>query len=230
MSNLMTMRLIEAVIGLTFLAVLWWIGRTRNPLYLGALIAGTLCFVFDWTWCARSFFNATFNPDLMAIPGITTQGVFYPWCVAPAWGLAFGLPTALLVQASGWLDRKLGIFSYVLIWAGGGLLMVAIENLLTGVLGIYTYHQKPEFLLGTVPWSNVLLSGNLFLFCYLFSRSMYRWAALPAGVGFSPGNELARKGVLMGALPIWGAFVISYIIQLFWYGSADPWIESGRPF
>lgn len=230
MSNLMMMRLTEAVIAIAFIVVLYWIARQRNPLYLGAIIAGALCFVFDWAWCARSFFNATFNTDLMPIPGITTQGVFYPWSVSPAWGLAFGLPTILFVKASGWFERKLGVLSYVAIWLIGGVGMVAAENLLTGVLHIYTYHQKPEYLIGTVPWSNILLSGNLMLLCYLFSRSTHKWAALPDRVGFSLSNELARKGLVMGALPIWGAFVIAYIIQLFWYGSADPWLESGRPF
>lgn len=230
MSNLMQMRVIEAVIFLVYFVVLVWVLRRRDPLALGAIVAGTLCFVFDWAWCARSFFNATFNPDLIPIPGISVQGLFYPVAVAPAWGLAFGLPAVLLAQAGDWLDRRFGVLSWVLIWLVGGVGMTLAENLLTGVLGIYTYHQKPEFLLGTVPWSNILLSGNLMLLSYLFFRSMQTWAALPGGVGFALHNTLARKGLVMGALPIWGAFVIAYVIQLFWYGAVDPWVESGRPF
>lgn len=230
MSNLLTMRATEGVIALAFLATLIWVARQRNPLYAGAVIAGAICFVFDWAWCTRSFFNATFNRDLLPLPGITAQGVTYPWSIALAWGLAFGLPTVLLVIASEWFDRRLGALQYVAIWLLGAIGMTAVENLLTGVLRIYTYHQKPEYLIGTVPWSNLLLNGNLMLLCYAFSRSTWRWAALPANTGFSLASDDVRKGLVLGALPIWGAFVIAYLIQLFWYGLADPWTESGRPF
>jgi hypothetical protein len=102
--------------------------------------------------------------------------------------------------------------------------------LLVGGLQVYTYHQKPEFLVGSVPWSNLLLSGNLMMLCTLFFRCLQRWAALPARCGFDPGVETTWKGLLMGSLPIWGAFVITHMIQLFWYGAVDPWTESGRPF
>lgn len=230
MSNLVLMRLTEGGIFIAYFIVLIWIARRRDPLALGAVVAGTLCFVFDWAWCARSFFNATFNPDLIPIPLMSVSEIFYPVAVAPAWGLAFGLPAVLLTQALPTLQRRFGAFAYVLIWIGGGVGMTLAEQLLTGVLQVYTYHQKPEFLIGTVPWSNILLSGNLMLLATLFFRSMQDWAALPGGVGFSLSNALARKGLLMGALPVWGAFVIAYVVQLFWYGAAEPWVESGRPF
>ena len=230
MSNLMLMRVTEGGIFIAYFIALIWIARRRDPLALGAVLAGTLCFVFDWTWCARSFFNATFNPDLIPIPLMSVGNIFYPVAVAPAWGLAFGLPAVLLAQAGPWLDRKLGVFGWVLIWVVGGVGMTAAEELLTGVLQVYTYHQRPEYMIGTVPWSNILLSGNLMLLATLFFRCMQDWAALPGGVGLSPANALVRKGLVMGALPIWGAFVIAYVIQLFWYGYAEPWAESGRPF
>lgn len=230
MSSLLVVRSFEIAVFAAFLLTLIWIWRQRNPLYLGALIAGGFCFVFDWTWCARSFFNATFHPDLIDIPGLTTQGLSYPLSLPPAWALAFGLPTILLVKAAPWLDRRFGALGYVLVWVGGSAANMAAENLLVGVLHIYTYHQKPEFLCGVVPWSNLLLTGNLQLLCYAGLRYMQRWAALPARVEFGLRSESTWKGLAMGAMPIWAAFVLAYAVQLFWYGSADPWIESGRPF
>lgn len=230
MSNLTIVRSFEGVVAIGFVATLIWIWRQRNPLYLGTFLAGGLCFVFDWSWCSRSFFNATFNPALIHLPGVTTQGVFYPLLLPPAWALAFGLTTILLLRAAPWFDRRLGGFGYVAIWLIGGIGMTAGENLMVGLLHIYTYHQKPEYLIGTVPWANVLLSGNLQLLCYVFLRGMQKWAALPARAGFAPGRDTTWKGLTMGALPVWGGFVIAYVIELFWYGASNPWIESGRPF
>lgn len=230
MSNLAIMRSFEIVVFAIFIVALAWILRQRKPLYLGALLAGSMCFVFDWAWCTRSFFNARFNDDLIAIPGLTTLGVPYPVSLIPSWGLAFGLLIVLLVMAAPWLDRKLGKLSYVAIWLIMGVGMTAFEELLVSGLEVYTYYQKPEFLIVGVPWSNIWLSGNLILLCYLFLRAMQGWAAMPERVDFDFGSELVWKGMVMGALPIWGAFVIAYILQLFWYGSVDPWIDSGRPF
>ena len=230
MTSVAVVRSFEVAVFAIFALCIVGLLRQRKPLYLGAFLAGGVCFVFDWTWCARSFFNATFHPDLIPIPGMTTQGLSYPLSLPPAWALAFGLTTVLLVKAGPWLDRRFGLFGYVLVWVGASAVNMAAENFLVGVLQIYTYHQKPEFLCGVVPWSNLLLTGNLQLLCYAGLRCMQRWSGLPDRVEFSLGSEATWKGLVMGAMPIWAAFVLAYAVQLFWYGSADPWIESGRPF
>ncbi|MET0984378.1 MAG: hypothetical protein ABW034_03120 [Steroidobacteraceae bacterium] len=230
MSSLMTIRTFELIVATAFFAAILWACKLRNPLYLGALIGGAFCFVFDWAWCARSFFNATFHADLIPLPGIEVMGLAYPLVLPPAWGLAYGLTTILLVRVWPSIERRVGKAGYVLVWLAGGIAMTAVENLLVGVLHIYTYHQKPEYLIGTVPWSNLLLSGNLQLLCFAGLRAFQKWAALAPNPGIDLRSENTWKGLAMGAMPLWGAFVITYAIQLFWYGAVEPWTESGRPF
>ena len=40
-----------------FIAALFWVLRSRNPVNLGALIGGFMIFGFDWLWCGKGFFN-----------------------------------------------------------------------------------------------------------------------------------------------------------------------------
>jgi hypothetical protein len=229
-SNHLVVRSFEIVVLVAYVATLLWVWAQRNPLYLGTLLAGMLCFVFDWAWCARSVFNVTFNPDLVPLPGITTQGVSYPAVLLPAWGLAFGFTTILLVRAAPLLDRRLGALGYAIVWLMGGIGMTGFENLLVSGLHIYNYHLRPEFLAGAVPYSNILLSGNIQLLCYVLLRWTQKWSALPEHAGIHLGREVTWKGLVLGAVPLWGAFVIAFVVQLFWYAWAEPWTESGRPF
>ena len=53
---------------------------------------------------------------------------------------------------------------------------------------------------------------------------------MPEGAGFGIKKEDTWKGILMGALPIWGGVYITSLIQLFWYANVSPWVDVGRPF
>ena len=227
----MNMLVFEAVVFLCYFAALRWLWRQQKPVYLGAFFAGTLTYIFDWVWVGKSFFNARFNDELTMIPGMTIQDISYPIVLLPAWGLAFGLLSVLLVMSAPALQRRFGLLmTLALVWLIGGASMTLLEEVLVSGLGIYTYYQKPEFLLIGVPWSNIFLSGNLMVLCYLGLFWMQRWADLPETLPFGVSDERCWKGLVMGALPIWGAFVLVFILHLFWYGATDPWIESGRAF
>jgi hypothetical protein len=59
---------------------------------------------------------------------------------------------------------------------------------------------------------------------------MERWAVMPDRVELDFSKEIVWKSLAMSAFPIWVAFVVTYVVHLFWYGSVTPWIESGRDF
>jgi hypothetical protein len=85
----------------------------------------------------------------------------------PSWGIAFGLLTILLVMSAPVIERKLGAVSiYIMVWIVVGVDATAFEIFLVHILHVYTYYQKPEFLIFGVPWSNIPLSGNLVVFCF----------------------------------------------------------------
>ena len=81
-----------------FVAALVWALRSRDPINLGALFGGLLIFGFDWMWCSKSFFNATFTTELFNIPGLHIRGESYPFAVACNWAVGFGLIPVLAAQ------------------------------------------------------------------------------------------------------------------------------------
>ena len=230
MSNEAIIRSFEGVSVVLYVLALLWILRLRNPVYLGAYLGATLLYGYDWMWFTKGFFNATFNAAAVAIPGTSIQGLFVPYSVPLNYGLGFGLIAILLVRAGKFFDRSMGRWQYPAIWLLGVVAIGVYEIPIVHVLKVWTYHQRPEYMLYGFPWSNFWLAGNLVLGCYAGLRACEAWADLPERVGFGVRRTTTWKGLTMGLLPIWGAFYATQLIQMFWYAGAQPWVESGRPF
>lgn len=213
-----------------FIAALWWSLRSRDPLCLGALLGGLLLFGFDWLWCGRAFFNATFTQNLVMIPGIDIQDQKYPIAVALNWSVGFGFLPYLIAKHHGANAARLGKLHYPVALAIGAMIDMAAEIPLVSGLGVYTYHQAPEYLMAGVPWSNLWFGGNLIAMSYFGLAYARRWAALPQGAGFAPGSETTWKGLTMSSAALYTAFFVSTVVQFFWYSAAAPWVESGRLF
>lgn len=215
---------------LVFLAALWWSLRSRNPICLGALIGGTLLFGFDWLWCGRGFFNATFAPSLNMIPGLHIQGQSYPAACALNWGVGFGFLPYLVAQGHGALSRHLGSWHYPVALLVSAIIGMGVEIPLVSGLGVYTYHQAPGYLIYGVPWSNLWFDGNLIALSYFGLAYAQKWAALPEGCGFALNRETTWKGFTMAAAALWVPIFFITVVQLFWYSATAPWVESGRLF
>lgn len=224
------MALYQIISTLAFLAALGWVLKSRNPFYLGALLGGFFLFGFDWIWCAKSFFNATFAPGLVLIPGIHIMEQTYPIAVAFNWAVGFGLLPLLLSKLHPTLSRKLGVLHFPVVLAVAAVLDMLAEVPLVSGLGVYTYHQAPEYLIWGVPWSNLWFGGGLLALPYFGLAYMEKWAAIPPGAGFSPSSETTWKGMFMAAATLWGSFFFLTVLQLFWYSAVAPWVESGRLF
>lgn len=231
MSNLEVMRTFEIVSIVIFVIAAVWLYRQRNPLYMGAFLGALTVYGYDWMWSTKGFFNATFNPDLIAIPGMNVMGITEPYAIPLNYAFGFGIPPVLLVMAKDWFDRKFGVWHYAVIWLMGVVAIALYEIPVVHILKAWTYHQKPEFLIYGFPWSNFWLAANMVMFSYAGLRWAERWAALPARAGFALNRETTWKGYVMGIGAIWSAFYLTQLIQMFWYGSGmDFYVESGRPF
>lgn len=230
MSNLEVVRAYELATAIIYATSFLWLWRVRSPLYLGALIGATCVFGFDWIYCGKDFFNATYNPDLIWIPGLDIRGVREPLAIPFAYGMAFGPFAVWLVMQQGFFDRVFGLWGYAIVWIIGAVGVMLYEIPVVHFLHIWTYHQAPGHLLWGVPWSDIWLAGNLIGVTYGCLRWMTRWANIPADAGFSLRNEDTWKGIVMGGLAPWAGFYVTFVIQLFWYSHAAPWVESGRPF
>ena len=231
MSNLVIVRAYEIGTLLLYLASFFWLLRMRNPLYLGAFIGATLVFGYDWVYCTTFFFNVTYNPDLLWIPGLAIKGIREPIAIPFAYGVAFGPFAVLLTMKRAWFDQRFGVFGYVIVWIIGAIGVMLYEVPVVHILHIWTYNQTPDALLWGVPWSDIWLAGNLVLICYCRTALDGTLGTdSRTGVGFSLGSEHTWKGLVMGGLAPWAAFYITFLIQLFWYSAAQPWVNVGRPF
>ena len=230
MSNLDVVRCYEMGTYLLYAAATYGLWRTRQPLYLGALVGATTVYGFDWVYCSKYFFNVTYNPDLVWIPGLNLMGVREPIAIPFAYGTAFGPFAVALVAGKDWFDRRFGVGGYLVVWVIGAVGVMLYEVPVVHLLHIWTYHQRSEHLIWGVPISDIWLAGNLVLISYAGLRWMQRWALIPAGCGWSLRRETTWKGIVMGAMPAWAAFYVTFLIQQYWYAYATPWVDAGRPF
>lgn len=267
-----TIRIFEIVSAVLYVAALVWVVRMRKPLYLGAFIGATLVWAFDWAFGTNGFFHVTFNEHLIPIPGLNNQGITEPLVVPLNYAIGFALPAILWARGDATLRRKFGAWRHLMILLAGAVGVAVYEIPVVHVLGIWTYHQRPEFLILGFPWSNFwfaagLLGGSAILLSYV-----QRWTegadrgpaaaeppvpphheSIPVGTGADTGGgtavavevapvtavastrwsgaERMWRGIVLGAMPIWAAFYISFMVQLFWYATAQPWtLPYVRPF
>jgi len=221
----------QLVSTLLFVVALTWVIRKRHPFYVGALVGGFLLFFFDWVWVGKHFFNATFHPDLAMIPGIDIYGQRYPWAVAFNWAVGFGLIPLLLSTAyyERW-SRALGRWHFPVVLFVAGIGDILLEEFLVSVLHVYTYHQAQQFLVWGAPWSNFWFGGGLMTLPYFAFHYVQKWAPVNIHAGCSLSAENTWKAFFMASAATWVSFYVLYVIQIFWYSAAQPWVESGRLF
>jgi hypothetical protein len=163
----------------------------------------------------------------------------------------------LLVHFREKLDRRFGSRGYLVVFLLGAAALPVFEIPMVKWLKLWHYYQKPGYLLGGVPWSNIWYSGLLTVTCYMGARLAVRWAspapaAAPVGavvvgagsaateaqpnaaIGVASAGPLTfedrAKGLLVGAAAIWGAFYVSLLVQIIWYAVTQPWAPTPKPF
>jgi len=220
----------EIVITALFIGALGWALWTRNPINLGAVVGGFMLSGFDWLWCSRGFWNATVAPSLTMVPGIHILGQQYPISICFIWGFGFGFVPLVASKYYGQISRNLGKLHFPVIFAAAAAFDIAIEGLCVSGLGVWTYHQAPEYLVLGVPWSNTWLLGGVLTASYFGLARVQKWAAIPENAGLALNSENTWKGVLLSAGMILTSAFLLGVLQLFWWSATHPWIESGRQF
>ncbi len=221
----------QAVSFLSVLAVLVWALRSRNPFNLGAILGGFMLWGFDWLWCSRGFWNATTAGGLIMFPGLHIQGVTYPIAVACNWCFGYGFVPLLASKFYPQISRALGVWHVPVVLLVGAALDMAVEWTLIVPLGVYEYHQAPQYLFfGGPVWSNTWMLGGLLTAAYFGLHFAAKWAALPERAGFALNAETTWKGVFMAAWAILTSAFLLGVAQYFWFSAVSPWVGSGRPF
>ena len=227
----MTITIYQIISTLLFIVAFVALIRTRNPFVVGALLGGFLLFVFDWVWVGKHFFNATFHPDLITMPGIDILGHRYPWAIAFNWAVGFGVIPLLLSNRfyQRW-SGALRVWHFPVVLAVAGIGVILLEEFLVSILHVYTYHQAEHFLVWGVPWSNFWFGGGLIALPYFAFHYVQKWAPVNTYAGCSLFSENTWKAFFMASAATWMSFYVLYVIQIFWYSAAQPWVESGRLF
>ena len=228
MSQLVAIRAFEVVAFALFAVGVWYVWRTRSWVLRGGYAGAVLTILFDWLFNTKWFFNVVYSSDF--IPLFTIDGVRQPVALAFTYGFFFGIPTAILAHNRRSIDRVLGRWGWVVVFAGMGLLQPLFEIPMTGLLHAWTYYQRPEFLIGGVIWSNIWFSGMLGVACYGGLRLVLRWEERTDTSRLSR-RESATRQFLLGFGAVWVAFALCALLQLvFWYAPVQPWAPSPRPF
>src|SRR5581483_2622760 len=247
MASTLTVRLFELLCLALFLAGLVWVRRTGHPVYAGVYLGSTLLFGFDWIFNSNWLFRVEFDTKFVNLWRM--QGVGEPLAMALNYAFYFGAPVLLLVHFREKLDRRFGARGYLLVFLLGAAALPVFEIPIVRWGHLWHYYQKPGYLLGGVPWSNIWYSGLLTVTCYMAARLALRWAspagvaaaaaAAPSAVSVGPGTMAAptaptfedrAKGLLIGAASVWAAFYVCLLVQIAWYAVTQPWIPAPKPF
>ena len=241
MASTVSVRSFELLCLVLFVAGLLWVRRTGNPVYAGVYLGSTLLFGFDWIFNSNWMFRVEFDPKFIDVWRM--QGVSEPLAMALNYAFYFGAPVLLLVHFREKIDRRFGNRGYLLVFALGAAALPVFEIPMVKGLKLWHYYQRPGFLLGGVPWSNIWYSGLLTVTCYMGARLALRWASpvrVPAeGAAVGPGTMAApapltledrAKGLLIGAASVWAAFYVSLLVQIIWYAVTQPWAPTTKPF
>lgn len=219
----------ELIIGTIFLATIIWAVKSKDPITMGALFGGFMLFGFDWLWCSKGFWNATVASDLLMIPGLKILDQRYPISICFVWSVGFGFLPLILSKYHDKIGQALGLMHLPAALVAGALIDVMVEAVCIKI-GIWTYHQAPEYLFMGVVWSNAWFLGGVLAASYFGLHKIRAWAAIPDGAGLSPFKETTWKGLLMASSAILVPAFLLGVVQLFWWSATHPWVESGRLF
>jgi hypothetical protein len=228
MNSDLGVRLFEILSVSLFLVGLYWVIRQKNPFYLGAYLGSAFAGVyFDWinnlNWLLRVVYDSRF------IPLFYLDGYPQPLAFSANYAFYFGIPILLMLHYRNQLAQRLGERGlYIFVTVFGGLASPAFEIPMIQLLKLWRYYQRDEFLLGGVPWTNIIYSGVLFLL--IFAALNYaRQRLLPNPDGAV--NRAERiKAIVVGFAALTTAFALGQFIQMFIYAATTPWIPSPRPF
>ena len=220
------MRAFELVALGLWLAGIAYVRRHPNPVYVGAYIGSSTLAVFDWAFNSKWFFNVVYDRSFLPLWRISGQ--VQPIALCMTYAFYFGGPLLLAVHNRDRIDRALGRWAWPVIFVVSGLVNPLFEIPLVKWLHLWTYYQRPSFLLGGVAWSNIWFSGLLFTGCYAAVRLVLRWTA--GDVPRVSAREARVRSAAFGVVAVWGAFYVCMQLQLVWYALARPWAPGPRPF
>lgn len=220
----------EIIITLVFIGFLLWSIRSANACYLGALFGGYMLAGFDWIWCTAGFWNATFNSELTMIPGLNIRGVQYPYTIGFLWSIGFGFLPLLASRFYGVISQKLGALHLPTVFVAAVITDMVVEIICVHLMGLWTYHQQPEFLFFSWNWSNAWFLGGILTASYYGMAYAKKWGVLPDTAGIHLTRDSTWQGLLVPVAAILAPAGIFTSLQLFWFSAMEPWVASGRPF
>jgi hypothetical protein len=219
-ASLTTVRAYEAVGLLLFLGGWLFVWRRRNPLYVGFYLATSIgAAVFEWIYDSKYYFRLTAAKDF--IPAWTMDGVQAPLAMIFFYAFAIGVPLMIALDRRELLVKRFGrrgIYVFLVVMAVVGTL--AFESTNTSLAHIYAYHQRRQYLIWGMPWSNLWFGPLIWVFSY--------WG-MSAARSLAVGQDRTIK-VALGFWAVIAGFFVASVINGVWYVLSEPWTHTPRPF
>jgi hypothetical protein len=223
MPSMFVIRLYEVLGAGLFLGGLWWVVRSRQPLYYGAYLGASIGGgVFEWIFDSRYYFRLTADSRFLA--AWTIDGVESPAAMILFYAFFFGIPLLLVLQHHDAIVGRLGVRGLYGALATAGVVGTPLfECTNTSIAEIYTYHQRDGYLLWGMPWSNMWFGALMFVCAYWALLRARELAATPAGAS-------TPVAVALGGAAIVTGFFVAATLNGVWYAIAQPWTATPRPF
>lgn len=223
-ADLIVVRGFELLSVILFVGGLIWVSRQKNSFYLGAYLGSTFAGIyFDWINNLNWFLRVKFDERFITL--YRMDGWPQPLAMSSTYAFYFGIPLLLLIHYEKALESRFGQRGqYPVVGFLGMIALPIFEIPMVQAFGLWTYYQKPEFLIGGVAWTNWFYSALAFMMAYaalIYVRRVVFGSAIPTE---------RWKGIIFGFGTIVAAFALTQFIQMMIYAVTDPWIATPRPF
>lgn len=220
----------EIVSVVLVLVGLFYVWRTQNPVFAGVYLASSLGGgVMEWIFDSKWYFRLTVDEKF--IPAWKIAGETGSLAMILFYGFFYGIPLVVLRNWKDTLYRNFGR-------TGTGFFVLALgvfgtpvfECFNTSVMHIYKYHQREEYLIWGMPYSN-LWFGGLMMFLPFWGLQQ-----VEVLVGLIPrtNTTLLRQKLLgagIGFSIVISAFFVAATLNAVWYAQAgDIWTPTSRAF
>ena len=197
-----------SVLGSVIFSFLYWLKFSRTKFTLGIYLGFTLC--FGWTWLYDMPFLLRLSNPPESFGGFTFGGHWEPLWTAFSY-CALALPIMLCLGYRDWLQKKMGVWRHPIIAFTTGILIMFYEGGY-GVLllNVETYHWRPEFIIGGVPWPNTFIFVPLLIALpILFAESFGKLIAAAGDIAFTDPKTARSLPLGIGS---WSSFWMGFAI------------------
>jgi len=219
-------RVWETAVMLSWVFGLWLCWRyTRRAFLLGVYLSTSLTFGYDFSFAGHDLWRMTFHPD--SIWMFEWFGRRYALWAPLSYGFFFGIAAFIGLRYRDALDRRLGVWQYVLSFPLLYALNLAIEGTAIQLWQVNVYHLPPSYLFFNLPLMHFVTTGLMFTGTLWLSRNSFEillragWSDFRAEPARERNGDAGfrRRVFLLGLATPQAAFYVALTVAYWLYNA-----------